>query len=98
MGSGILCIYHNPDKPEIIYLAPLSITSQALKPVEPEEVFKDVYNFEFLELKKNYKEEELKSALLDKVEERDRQSKLVQSDLSYRTGTLKKLMPSVRIY
>jgi predicted nuclease of restriction endonuclease-like (RecB) superfamily len=31
-------------------------TSQALKPVEPEEVFKDVYNFEFLELKKDYKE------------------------------------------
>jgi predicted nuclease of restriction endonuclease-like (RecB) superfamily len=46
-----------------------TITSQALKPVEPEEVFKDVYNFEFLELKKDYKEEELKSALIDKVED-----------------------------
>jgi predicted nuclease of restriction endonuclease-like (RecB) superfamily len=46
-----------------------TMTSQALKPLEPEEVFKDVYNFEFLELKKDYKEEELKSALLDKVED-----------------------------
>ncbi len=44
-------------------------TSQALKPVEPAEVFKDVYNFEFLELKKDYKEEELKSALIGKVED-----------------------------
>jgi predicted nuclease of restriction endonuclease-like (RecB) superfamily/uncharacterized protein YjiS (DUF1127 family) len=44
-------------------------TSQALKPVEPEEVFKDIYNFKFLELKKDYKEEELKSALIDKVED-----------------------------
>lgn len=46
-----------------------TMTSQALKPLEPEEVFKDVYNFEFLELKKDYKEEDLKSALLDKVED-----------------------------
>lgn len=45
-----------------------TMTTQVLKPLEPEEIFKDVYNFEFLELKKDYKEEELKSALLDKVE------------------------------
>lgn len=43
--------------------------SQALQPVEPEQVFKDIYNFDFLTLKEGYNEEDLKKALLDKVVE-----------------------------
>lgn len=42
--------------------------SQALQPLEPETVFKGLYDFEFLGLKGDYSEEELKTALLNKVE------------------------------
>ncbi len=38
-----------------------------LKLIRPEQVFKDAYNFEFLDLKKNYSEEELKDSLLNKL-------------------------------
>ncbi len=41
--------------------------SKALEPVEPEEVFKDVYHFDFLEIGEHHGEEELKKALLDKL-------------------------------
>ena len=40
-----------------------------LKPLLPEEVFKDTYHFDFLDLKKNYKEKDFKDALLDQLEE-----------------------------
>ena len=39
-----------------------------LKILEPEQIFKDSYNFNFLDLKKNYKERDLKTALLNKLE------------------------------
>ncbi len=35
---------------------------------EPENIFKDTYHFDFLDLKKNYKEKDLKAALLDRLE------------------------------
>jgi predicted nuclease of restriction endonuclease-like (RecB) superfamily len=38
------------------------------KPVLPEEVFKDTYHFDFLNLSEGYTEEELKTALLNKLE------------------------------
>jgi len=44
--------------------SPLPIES-----VEPERVFKNIYNFEFLELKEGYDESMLKKALLEKLEE-----------------------------
>ncbi len=40
-----------------------------LQVVEPEQVFKDLYHFDFLNLKKNYREYDLKSALLNKLEQ-----------------------------
>jgi predicted nuclease of restriction endonuclease-like (RecB) superfamily len=40
-----------------------------LKPIQPEQIFKDSYHFNFLDLKKSYKEKDLKNALLDKLEE-----------------------------
>ncbi|MBI2668580.1 DUF1016 domain-containing protein [Candidatus Woesearchaeota archaeon] len=39
-----------------------------LKLIEPNTVFKDAYHFDFLHLKKNYSEDDLKSALLHKLE------------------------------
>jgi len=36
--------------------------------VEPEQVFKDTYNFDFLKLPEKYSEEDLKTALLNKLE------------------------------
>lgn len=36
--------------------------------VEPEQVFKDAYNFDFLKLPERYSEEDLKTALLNKLE------------------------------
>ena len=41
--------------------------AKALKPIEPKEVFKDIYNFDFLKLPGDYNEAELKSGLLDKL-------------------------------
>ena len=38
------------------------------KIVEPEQVFKDIYNFDFLKLPEKYSEEDLKTALLNKLE------------------------------
>lgn len=47
----------------------LTITKKLpLKPIEPEQVFKDTYHFDFLDLKKNYKEKDLKTALLTQLE------------------------------
>ena len=42
---------------------------QLLKSVEPEEAFKDAYNFEFLIMDDNYKETELEKALIFHVEQ-----------------------------
>lgn len=39
-----------------------------LKPLEPDQVFKDAYHFNFLDLKKNYQEKDLKDALLNQLE------------------------------
>lgn len=39
-----------------------------LKPIQPEEIFKDTYHFDFLDLKKNYNEKDFKEALLTKLE------------------------------
>jgi predicted nuclease of restriction endonuclease-like (RecB) superfamily len=39
-----------------------------LRPIQPEQIFKDSYNFDFLDLKKNYQEKDLKTALLNKLE------------------------------
>jgi len=39
-----------------------------LKPIQPEQIFKDTYHFNFLDLKKNYKEKDLKNSLLDQLE------------------------------
>lgn len=39
-----------------------------LKPILPEQIFKDIYHFNFLDLKRNYKEKDLKNALLNKLE------------------------------
>ncbi len=39
-----------------------------LKVTEPEQLFKDTYNFEFLELKNDYNEKEFKEALLNQLE------------------------------
>ncbi|MBW2975391.1 DUF1016 family protein [Candidatus Woesearchaeota archaeon] len=50
-------------KGEVVLKKPMQL---ALK---PEEVFKEVYNFEFLDIKKDFKEIDLKNALLDKLEE-----------------------------
>ena len=38
------------------------------KPIEPEQVFKDIYSFDFLKLPEKYSEEDLKTALLNKLE------------------------------
>ena len=35
--------------------------------VEPEQVFKDAYNFDFLKLPEKYSEEDLKTALLKRL-------------------------------
>ncbi len=40
-----------------------------LKQIQPEQIFKDSYHFNFLDLKKDYKEKDLKNALLNKLEE-----------------------------
>jgi len=40
----------------------------SLKPIQPEEVFKDTYHFDFLDLKKNYHEKDFKDALIKKLE------------------------------
>ncbi|MBR9683316.1 DUF1016 domain-containing protein [Candidatus Woesearchaeota archaeon] len=40
-----------------------------LKQIQPEQIFKDSYYFNFLDLKKDYKEKDLKNALLNKLEE-----------------------------
>lgn len=39
-----------------------------LQPLEPEKIFKESYNFEFLDLQKKYSERDLKEALLHQVE------------------------------
>lgn len=39
-----------------------------LKVLEPEQIFKDTYHFDFLDLKKNYKEKDFKLALINKLE------------------------------
>lgn len=39
-----------------------------LKPIQPEQIFKDIYHFNFIELKKDYSERDFKVALLDKLE------------------------------
>ena len=39
-----------------------------LKPIEPEQIFKDTYHFDFLDLKDNYREHDFKDALLNKLE------------------------------
>ena len=41
--------------------------SKALEPIKPEDVFKDIYNFDFLKLPTGHSEENLKSGLLDKL-------------------------------
>ncbi len=46
----------------------LTITKQLALTIKPEEVFKDTYNFNFLELKKDYSENDLKNQLLSKFE------------------------------
>jgi predicted nuclease of restriction endonuclease-like (RecB) superfamily len=38
------------------------------KPIEPEQIFKDTYNFDFLKLPEKYSEEDLKTALINKLE------------------------------
>jgi predicted nuclease of restriction endonuclease-like (RecB) superfamily len=38
------------------------------KPIEPEQVFKDTYSFDFLKLPEKYTGDDLKTALLDKLE------------------------------
>lgn len=38
------------------------------KPIEPEEVFKDIYNFDFLKLPEKYTEDDFKTALINKLE------------------------------
>ncbi len=43
--------------------------SKALEPIDPEMVFKDIYNFDFLGIPENHREEELKTALLNKLED-----------------------------
>ncbi len=45
------------------------VIKKKLPLAEPEQVFKDSYNFDFLELKINYKEKDLKNALLEKLEQ-----------------------------
>ncbi len=40
-----------------------------LKPIQPEQIYKDSYHFNFLDLKKDYQEKDLKTALLNKLEE-----------------------------
>ncbi|MEW5760857.1 MAG: PDDEXK nuclease domain-containing protein, partial [Candidatus Thermoplasmatota archaeon] len=47
----------------------VAITPLPLKEIEPEEVFKDTYNFEFLKLSESPTEYKLKTALLNKLEE-----------------------------
>jgi len=44
------------------------VISPITKIVEPEQVFKDTYNFDFLKLPEKYSEEDLKTALLNKLE------------------------------
>ncbi len=39
-----------------------------LVPIEPDRVFKDSYNFDFLDLRENYREKDLKNALLNQLE------------------------------
>ena len=46
----------------------LTITKSLALTIKPEEVFKDTYNFNFLELKKDYSENDLKNQLLSKFE------------------------------
>lgn len=49
-----------------------SVTITKKLPLEllsPEQIFKETYNFEFLDLKKNYLEKDLKDALLTKLEQ-----------------------------
>ncbi len=46
----------------------LTITKPLKLTIKPEEVFKDTYHFDFLELKTKYKEEDLKNGLLNKLE------------------------------
>ncbi|MEW5896298.1 MAG: PDDEXK nuclease domain-containing protein [Nanoarchaeota archaeon] len=40
-----------------------------VKNIEPEQIFKEIYHFDFLELKKDYQEKDLKEALLEKLEQ-----------------------------
>lgn len=46
----------------------LTITKPLTLAIKPEDVFKDTYHFDFLELKSKYKEEDLKNELLNKLE------------------------------
>jgi len=39
-----------------------------LRIIEPEQIFKEAYNFDFLDLKKNHSEKDLKDALMNKLE------------------------------
>ncbi|MCK4613636.1 MAG: DUF1016 family protein [Thermoplasmata archaeon] len=46
----------------------IAITPLPLKEIEPDEIFKDTYDFKFLELRENHTENELKTALLAQLE------------------------------
>ena len=55
-------LYQRMKKEGEIVITPIA------KPIEPEQIFKDTYNFDFLNLPRDYTEEELKTALLNKLE------------------------------
>jgi len=55
-------LYERMKKKGEVVIAPIT------KIVEPEQVFKDIYNFDFLKLPDKYSEEDLKTALLNKLE------------------------------
>ncbi|MBL7117729.1 MAG: DUF1016 family protein [Candidatus Syntrophoarchaeum sp.] len=46
----------------------ITIIQPITKALQPEQVFKDIYNFDFLKLPEKYSEEDLKTALLNKLE------------------------------
>lgn len=55
-------LYERMKKKGEVVIAPIT------KLVEPEQVFKNIYNFDFLKLPEKYSEEDLKTALLNKLE------------------------------